>query len=280
MNKIFIGSGKVCKVLRKKEDLVISHDQIEITNIDSVRSALLDKIDKNCVVINTAAKISLEYCEFNKIDSYKSNVIGPINILEICALKSCKLVHLSSGCIFDGNQTASSEDTIPSPACWYSRTKYWADQVLMNYGYDDLLILRPRQLISAFPYFTNMLTKFLDFASDNVLRCIDEENSITCIEDLGLMIDHLLAAGQKGVFNCANTGTISPYSIAMALKKIKKDIKVEKISYDEYLKNINIKRVNTILDLNKIIGTGYMPRNCFEALDYCIDNYGKIKKEY
>lgn len=277
MNKIFIGDGKVCKVLRKKEDLVISHSQIEITNIDSVRSALLDKIDKNSVVVNTAAKISLEYCEFNKIDSYKCNVIGPINILEICASKGCKLVHLGSGCIFDGNQQPSTEDTHPSPACWYSHTKCWADQALMNYGYDNLLILRPRQLISAFPYFTNMLTKFLDLSFKSVLRCIDEENSITCIEDLGLMIDHLLESGQKGIFNCANTGTISPYFIAIALKKIKKDIEVEKISYEEYLKNTNIKRVNTILDLGKIINTGHTPRNCFEALDYCIDNYGKIK---
>lgn len=272
MNKIFIGNGKVSKIIRKKGDIVLDHKDIEIKDLENILKTLKQVLDENSVVINTAAKINLEDCEKNKNESFLVNTLGPLNLIEVCSKFNAKLVHISSGCIYDGNEIEFNETTSPKPAAWYTRTKTWADETLMNYGYENLLILRPRQLISSFPYPTNMLTKFLGIKH---LRCIDEQNSLTCIEDLGDMLEHLLSVGASGIFNVANTGTISPYEIAVKLKEIDKDLIVEKTPYEEYLKGVTVKRVNTILDLNKLIGTGYTPRSCKEALDYCVKNYGK-----
>jgi len=272
MKRIFIGDGKVSKIIRKKNDIVLNHKDIEITSLDSVNKALSLIIDENAVVINTAAEINLESCEKNKNKSFLVNTLGPLNIIEVCSNNKAKLVHISSGCIYDGNEIEFSENTIPKPAAWYTRTKTWADEALINYGYENLLILRPRQLISSYPYKTNMLTKFLSIKN---LKCIEEQNSLTCIEDLEEMLDHLLFINANGIYNVANTGTISPYEIALELKKIDKDLSVEKISYDKYLKNVAVKRVNTILDLTKLLATGYSPRSCQEALKYCVKNYGK-----
>lgn len=271
MKRIIIGNGKVANIIKNHNDILIGHDKIEISNIDSVQQSLKWLLNPDTIVINTAAKISLEWCEHNKLLSHSINTNGPLNLLEICSSYGAKFVQVSSGCIFDGNHVTFTEDMTPKPAAWYAMTKTWADELITNFGYQNYLILRPRQLISPVPNATNMLTKFLNLRK---LSCIDEPNSITCIEDFSDMIDHLLSINATGIYNCANVGEISPYQIAINLQKIDKNLFVEKINYENYLKTISVKRVNTILDLSKLINSGYTPRSAQEALDWCINNYG------
>ncbi len=272
MRRIIIGNGKVASILKQKGDVTLTHKDIEISDSGSVYRALAKQCAPGDVVINTAAKISLEWCEENKLEAFRVNAQGPLNIADACQRVGAKLVHISSGCVFDGNHIPFREDTPPRPAAWYSRTKVWADEVIMNHGIKDYLILRPRQMISPVPNATNMLTKFLE---KKTLACIDEPNSITCIEDFKLMMEHLIKVGAQGIYNCANTGLVSPYDVAMALKAVDPTISVSKIGYEDYLKTIKVKRVNTVQDLTKLFASGFVPRSGKEALDWCIENYGK-----
>jgi len=274
MKRTIIGNGKVANIIRNPEDIVLGHDKIEITDFGSVYRALHKECAPGTVVINTAAKISLEWCEQNKVDSYLINTMGPLMVASACHRLGLKLVHISSGCIFDGNHKLFREDDVPVPAAWYSRTKAWADDLIVNHDLKDYLILRPRQMISPVPNDTNMLTKFL---KKKDLACIDEPNSVTCIEDFKEMMDHLISVGATGIYNCANSGLLSPFEIASALKKIDPTLNVSKIDYRDYLKTIAVKRVNTVQDITKLISTGYVPRSGQEALDWCIQNYGVSK---
>lgn len=273
--RFIIGDGKVSKIIRRSGDVILSHKDIEITDVESVRMALvLRDASRGSVVINTAAKIDLEWCEENKLDAYRVNTLGAINIAKVCNDIGAKLVHISSGCVFDGNSRPMNENDVPSPAAWYTRTKVWADEAISNI-LSDHLILRPRQLISAVPAATNMLTKFL--AKKNI-RCIDESNSITSIEDLQRMVDYLISERCRGIFNCASEGTISPYDVACALRdKVDSSMVVSKVDYGEYVKTLKVRRVNTILDLTKLKKTGYVPRSARETLDWCVENYGKAR---
>jgi dTDP-4-dehydrorhamnose reductase len=89
------------------------------------------------------------------------------------------------------------------------------------------------------------------------------------------MIDHLLEVSATGIFNCCNSGTVTPYEIGMAIKNyIKNDLRVEEISYADLLKKLPNKRVNTILSNEKLIATGYEPRRASAALEWCVKNYG------
>lgn len=273
MKRIIIGNGKVSHIIKGPKDVVLGHQQIELTDPGSVYRALHKHCSPGDVVINTAAKISLEWCEENKLEAHRVNVVGPLNVADACLRLGAKLVHISSGCVFDGNHVPFRENMQPSPAAWYSRTKVWADEAIENHGLKDYLILRPRQMISPVPNATNMLTKFLD---KKVLACIDEPNSITCIEDFKLMMNHLIDVKAVGIYNCANTGIVSPYDVAVALKRISSDVEVSKIAYDDYLKTIKVKRVNTVQDISKLMSTGFVPRSGQEALDWCVENYGKV----
>ena len=270
MKKLILGNGKVAKVIKDDDSVVLSKEVCDVTRVLEVAAAMFDI--KPDIVINCAAKTNLEDCEANKEGSYLVNTLGPINILNICADTGTKFVHISSGCLFDGNDKVSTEESTPEPGVWYTYTKTWADEYILNYGYEDFLILRPRQLISAYVHPGNMLTKF---AKLERIGAIKEPNSITCIEDFSEMIGHLINVGATGVFNCCNEGTSTAYDIAIAVRDyLKPELDVWEISYAELLKILPNKRVNTILSNEKLKETGYTPRHAKDALKWCVENYG------
>lgn len=272
--KVIIGSGKVANIIKNHDDIILPHSVIEITNPVSVEKQL-SNFPMGTIVVNTAAKINLEWCEMYKDTAHFVNVIGAVNVGRTCQKLGHHLVHVSSGCIFDGMETEKiyDENDVPTPAAWYAETKAEADQKLMSLGYEKITIVRPRQLISPVPNPTNMLTKFIGLKEGEF---IDSNNSITCIEDMKEMIEHLIAGNHYGIYNLANVGWSSPYKIALKIKEsVCPDLKVSKISYEDHLKKIKVKRVNTLLNIDKLISTGYTPRHVDIALEWCLKNYGK-----
>ena len=269
LRRLIVGDGKVSKIIRKKDDIILTRDDCDISSLDSVRSAVKGF---SGVIINCAAKTNLDWCAVNMDEAFRVNTLGPINLLKASEENGCKLVHISTGCIFDGNDRVVDECDTPNSSVWYSKTKAYADDYITSYGYSPHLILRPRQMISSTVDRTNMITKFLSLQS---IRCHDKDNSITCTEDFGLMIDHLLKIDASGVYNCVNDGTISPYEIAKMIKDyLNPGMVVEKISYEEMLSMMPEKRVNVIMSTSKLRASGFNPRPARDALAWCLDNYG------
>jgi len=263
------GSGKVGRQLNGPDTNVIPREVCDVTDINRVSQTIRDF--KPTTVVNCAAKTSLEYCEEHRQVAYAVNTLGPSNILQVCADEGIKFVQISSGCLFDGNDKVFDEESQPDPKVWYTWTKKWADEFILEFGYEDYLILRPRQLISAVANPTNVITKFL---SKDYIPAIDEANSITCVEDFSHMIDHLIANDHVGVFNTCNSGTVSPYDVAVGIKNIlKPSLEVEKVDYEYLLSILPNRRVNTLLNVDKLIKTGYIPRPGADALDWCLRNY-------
>lgn len=287
--RVIIGNGKLAQQLKKSDDIVLSHKDIEIRDEPLKLVKILKKAydtaianlsniyrGQEVVVINTAALINLEYCEHNKQECQAVNTFGAWNVAKACDTLGWKLVHISSGCVFDGMGTEKeySEEDEPTPASFYAVSKAEADKLILQTGFDiPILILRPRQLVSAIPYKTNLLTKFLNVPQP--ARFIQSANSVTCIENFCDMLDHLLKVNATGIFNCANEGTISPFQIAIKLTKLNPNLNPQPIDYQEYLNSIEVKRVNTCLNIEKLKATGYRPRTAEEVIDWCVENYGK-----
>ena len=277
--RIIVGNGKVAQQIKKDGDVVLGHDDIEIRDeplklIKTMRIAAGGLIP--IAVVNTAAKINLEDCEHHKEECYAVNTIGALNVAKACDVLGWKLVHVSSGCVFDGMGTEKryTELDIPTPASFYAKSKADADELILNAKLDiPVLILRPRQLVCATPCPTNLITKFLNVQQP--ARFITSANSITSLEDFRSMLDHLLEVGAIGIFNTANEGTVSPFQIAVKLTKLNPDLNPQPIDYQEYLNSIDVKRVNTCLCIDKLKMTGYHPRTAEEVIDWCVENYGK-----
>jgi len=271
MKRLIFGSGKTASIIKNDGDIVIPHQQCDITNAPLVRT--ITKEVNPDIVVNCAAKTNLEYCEDNKRITFDTNTVGPINVLMGAAETGAKFVHISSGCIFDGNDRVCDEDSVANTSVWYTHTKKWADEYITACGYENYLILRPRQMISATPHPTNMLTKFAQY---DEIFVHTELNSLTCVEDFSEMLEHLLKTNQRGIFNCCNDGLITPYDVALGVKKyIKPSLKVNKVTYEYTLKLQPNRRVNTILSNDKIKNTGYSARSAHAALEWTLKNYAK-----
>ena len=76
----------------------------DIADREAVIAAL--ESEKPDVVINAAGKAwhpNVDWCEDHKEVTVRSNVVGPLVLLEECAKRSIYWVHLSSGCIYEGD---------------------------------------------------------------------------------------------------------------------------------------------------------------------------------
>ncbi|MBI3685512.1 sugar nucleotide-binding protein [Candidatus Azambacteria bacterium] len=236
----------------------------------------LDEIERDIkryapdLVINCAGKANLEWCRDHPLGAIMSNVTGPLNILKACAEKNVFMVHLGSGCIFEGegkNGEGFREEDPPNPLVFYTYTKALADELLMKEGYGKLLIVRIRQPFHHAPHPRNLITKILSYN-----ELITSPNSMTYVPDLLATAEFLVAHGHGGIFHVCNSGTISPYDLAVKaalLSGLKKEfVPISKQELDEADKrNKREKRVDTILNTDKLARTGFPLKSVHERAE-------------
>ena len=97
--RLIFGSGKIGSLFTASGDKIISHQECDISDVNRVME-IVKQYQPN-VIINAAANTSLESCEENKKASFQVNTLGPLNLLHAAESHQAKLVHISSGCIFD-----------------------------------------------------------------------------------------------------------------------------------------------------------------------------------
>jgi dTDP-4-dehydrorhamnose reductase len=253
-DKILIfGNGQIGNFYLKhfKLNAVISQiSPVDITQLKLIEKAI-NKF-KPTVVINTAAKTNLEWCANNKLEAFNVNVLGADNIARVCDEKGIYFIQLSSGCILASKdeKDAKKETDIPLPISYYSWTKVWSEDLITfnrSKGF-KYLILRPRQPVSAEINYKNMLLKMLTFR-----KFIDTPNSGTVLEDLMVWTTKFIEKRTTGIVHVANKGWTTPYQIGLLLKKyILPDLPVNKISKEELNKLTPEKRVDTVLNINKL----------------------------
>lgn len=169
--------------------------------------------EKPDVVINCAGKTgrpNVDWCEDHKEETIHSNVTGPLVLLEACAKRNIYWVHLSSGCIYEGDNGGrgfAEQDAPNFAGSFYSRTKSWSDQILKEF---PVLQLRIRMPFDGSPDPRNLLMKLRGYS-----RVLDVQNSITHLPDAVDAAVQLIEKRVTGTFNIVNPGTMSPFD-AMA----------------------------------------------------------------
>lgn len=236
---------------------------VDICDLEAVRQALIQL--KPEVVLNVAAQTNLDWCEVNQLECVRVNTLGADNVGRACQEAGIYLVHMSSGCIQE-SKTADeihSEEDSPNPLSFYSWTKVWAENLLLDrqqgrgIGADigkplKILILRPRQLLSAKINPRNALAKMLTYN-----QFVDTPNSCTVIEDLLWATAELIKKNITGVYNVVNPGVTTPYEIVLLLKEIiKPEMKIELISKEELNKMTLAKRIDSVLSVKKLEALG------------------------
>ncbi|HYD92299.1 MAG TPA: sugar nucleotide-binding protein, partial [Flavobacterium sp.] len=163
------------------------------------------------------------------------------------------LVHLSSGCIFHSQNSADekTEESIPNPLSYYMVSKVQAEEALLRRARENglrVLILRPRQLLSAVPHAKNILAKMTIFTKFH-----DKDNSMTVIEDLMWVTDELVRRGRTGIYHVVNPGVTTPFRIAQMIREvINPDMQITQLSKEEIDAMYPVKRADTIMSTAKL----------------------------
>lgn len=209
------------------------------------------------VVIHTAAKTNIDWAEQNTTECFEINTLGTDVVGKICQELKIFMVHISSGCVLESISAtdAQTEAVLPSPLCFYSWTKVWAEEMLQHRASRmglKVLILRPRQLLSAKVDPRNALTKMLTYNT-----FINTPNSCTVVEDLMRVTDEMLRKDLTGVYNVVNPGVTTPFEIATTLKEIvKPEMEFVEIGKAELNAMTLAERVDAVLDGTKLKKAG------------------------
>lgn len=246
---------------------------VDIRDIAAVRQAVEQARPE--VIINTAAKTNIDWCEQNPSESFAVNTLGADHVGRVAQEFGAYLVHISSGCVQESEsaQQAHSEDDPPNPLGFYSWTKVWADNLLLDriasHGRGAMLpkplacvIVRPRQLLSSVVNPRNALAKMLTYK-----EFIDTANSCTVVDDLMWVTETLMEKGATGVYNVVNPGILTPYQVALVLKEIiKPAMPVGKISKEQLNAMMLVARIDTVLSTAKLAREGIVLPDVHERL--------------
>ncbi len=237
--------------------------------------------DKPDVVINCAGKTgrpNVDWCETHKEETLRANVTGPLILLEECLARGIYLVHMSSGCIYEGDPSLTlragagnkgdrgftEEDPPNFFGSFYSRTKGWSDQMMKDF---PVLNLRLRMPFDGSRSERNLITKLVKYK-----KVLEQENSITYLPDFLEAARILISKRKTGTFNIVNDGVISPYRIMELYKEIVDPKHVfEKLTVEKLDTVVKAGRSNCILSTDKLKGEGITLRSVEEAVRQALE---------
>ena len=145
----FIGSNLVERLLERGDQVVVidnesanTHDEVywnpnamnvkgDVTDFSLLKNAC---INADCIY-HLAADISIQYSIENPTESYKSNVVGTLNVLEVARVLGIKKVVFSStAAIYGSTSEPCVETDRPDPLNPYSVSKLAGENLMKMYN--------------------------------------------------------------------------------------------------------------------------------------------------
>lgn len=204
-------------VLAGNEVTRLTHEDLEISNRESVRNALSAKYD---VIINTACLHTVA-CENDPGKAYLINAVGARNVAEVAAKMDALLIHISTDQVFDGKQDRPYVETdAPNPVMVYASTKLAGEQFVLNSG-ARCQILRTTALFGhnptrGKPGGLNFVQLMLKLAKEKgIVKVVaDEFTTPTSTRSLAKQALLLSKSVHYGIFHAVGLGSCSWYDLA------------------------------------------------------------------
>ena len=238
-------------------------------------AALAGELDRQAParVINCAGRTgrpNIDALESEPGRTYRSNVVGPILLGSACLERGIHFTHLSSGCVYEGDNGGPGffeEDPPNFDGSLYARSKAAAETALRDL---DALQLRIRLPISSEPAERNLLTKLLAF--DQVIHIA---NSITVLDDFWGPACKLIERAETGVWNMVNDG-VEWHDLLLELWKDRVDPshRFEIVEQHVLQNRLTARRSNCVLSTAKLARAGLSMPKLDEALPRIVDAYG------
>lgn len=224
------------------------------------------------VILNAAAYTAVDIAETpeGRRDAWQANATAVANLANIANENNITLVHISSDYVFDGTAVEHNEDEPFTPLSVYGQSKAAGDIAAS---------LAPRHYIARTSWVigdgNNFVRTMANLAERGVKPSVvsDQIGRLTFTGDLAAGIKHLIdTSAPYGTYNISNDGT--PASWADIAKEVfeqsgasRDDVTpVTTQHYYEGKDGIAPRPLQSTLNLDKIKGTGFVPRDWEVAL--------------
>ena len=231
MKILVIGSSgqlgsDLCQEIEPSGLVGMTHAEIEITSLDSVKQALARH--QPGVVINTAAFVRVDECETNIDHCFLVNAIGARNVAVAAQEIGAKLVYVSSDYVFGGEDvertTPYTEFDITAPPNVLGRSKVAGESFIRHFC-PKHFIIRTSGLFGVAGssgkggnFVETMLKLALEKEELSVVN--DQVFSPTYTRDLAKKITQLINTEYYGIFHITNHGSCSWYDFTREILKL------------------------------------------------------------
>ena len=152
---------------------------------------------------------NVDGCEDEKWECWRYNVTAPVRTNETLNLFKIPVIHISSGCIYEGDEFFT-ENHMPNlglytdHSSFYSKSKHAGELALEGM---EGFIFRIRMPFCGTGNRKNILNKYLKY--ENI---VSYPNSLTCVYDLCKATEHFCIHRNtlpQGIYNVINNGVIT-----------------------------------------------------------------------
>jgi dTDP-4-dehydrorhamnose reductase len=223
---------ELCQQINPYDLVALTHKDIEITDINSIRRALARY--KNAAIINTAAFVRVDDCETSPDLCYQVNTLGARNVAVVAQELHAKLVFISTDYVFNGESnnrnTPYNEFEDPVPGNTVGKAKL-AGERLVREMCTRHFIVRVSGLFGVAGSSGkggNFIETMLKLAKErDELRVVnDQVFSPTYASDAARKIIQLVCTDYYGVYHVTNSGNCSWYDFTREILRLV-DLKIK-----------------------------------------------------
>lgn len=189
--------------------------------------------------INCAAYTAVDKAESDQETAFRINAGAAGNLARICRLHQAQLFHISTDYVFDGNGAEPyKENDATAPLGVYGASKLQGERLVQEND-PAAIIIRTAWVYSSFG--NNFVKTMLRLMKerDRIGVVNDQWGSPTYAADLAAAILQIIASGtansKPGIYHYSNTGIITWYEFALAIKELTgSNCIVDPITTDQY----------------------------------------------
>ncbi len=203
--------GDLVRAWRKRPVVALRHAELDIADAGACRRAL--QAHRPAIIVNCAARASLDFCETHRDEAMRVNAEGPRHLAEACAAAGAQLVQIGTDYVFDGTKPGSyvEEDEV-RPLSVYSESKVAGERAVLEVSPKNLVV-RVAWIFgfSDRSFVRTVLRRAGRVPTIGVIG--DQLGSPTYSFDIADAIFHLLDAGASGVVHFTNEGLCTRFDM-------------------------------------------------------------------
>ncbi len=210
---------------------------LDLPEVDITQPAsLAEAIPGDSTVINCAAYTRVDDAEAEKELAFAINGEGAGNVAQVCKEKVCRLLHLSTDYVFNGEGEEPYRENDPTdPINVYGASKLDGEQRVAA-ALNNHLIIRVQSLFGrSGPNFVKAISRKLEEEQPELRVVNDQISAPTYTGHLAKGIVTLLQGPYSGKVHVSASGHCSWYEFACAIAaRLRPDIEVQPVSTAEF----------------------------------------------